>query len=141
MSKPVNVPLLDLKIQYAALRKEIEPAVLAAMEQAAYIMGPDIAALEKEVAAYLNCKHAIGCANGSDALVLALMALGIKPGDEVTIMLPHPPPPQLLGLAAHQRHRHAVVLGKAARARQVVGGRDQQRRHKSMPPHDALRVA
>lgn len=83
MSKPVNVPLLDLKIQYAALRKEIEPAVLAAMEQAAYIMGPDIAALEKEVAAYLNCKHAIGCANGSDALVLALMALGIKPGDEV----------------------------------------------------------
>lgn len=83
MSKPVNVPLLDLKIQYAALRKEIEPAVLAAMEQASYIMGPDVASLEKEVAAYLKCKHAIGCANGSDALVLALMALGVQPGDEV----------------------------------------------------------
>jgi len=83
MTTPINVPLLDLKLQYAALRKELEPAITQVMESAYYIMNPDIAGFEKEVAAYCRSKHAIGCANGSDAILLALMAIGIQPGDEV----------------------------------------------------------
>lgn len=80
---PVTVPLLDLKAQYATLRNEMEPVVRAVMESAAYIMGPDCAALEKEIAEYCKTKYAVGCANGSDAILLALMALDVKAGDEV----------------------------------------------------------
>jgi len=79
----VTVPLLDLKAQYATLRAEIEPVVKSVLESAAYIMGPDCALLEKEIAEYCKTKHAAGCANGSDAILLALQALGVGPGDEV----------------------------------------------------------
>jgi dTDP-4-amino-4,6-dideoxygalactose transaminase len=83
MSKPVNVPLLDLKAQYATIRTELEPVVRAVLESASYIMGPECGMLEKEIAEYCKAKFAIGCANGSDAILLALMALDIRPGDEV----------------------------------------------------------
>lgn len=79
----VTVPLLDLKAQYATLRAEIEPVVTSVLESAAYIMGPDCAALEKEISEYCKTKFAAGCANGSDAILLALQALGVKAGDEV----------------------------------------------------------
>lgn len=83
MTTPINVPLLDLKLQYASLRAELEPVITAVMESAYYIMNPDIAGFEREVGAYCRVKHAIGCANGSDAILLALMAIKIQPGDEV----------------------------------------------------------
>jgi dTDP-4-amino-4,6-dideoxygalactose transaminase len=83
MSQQVSVPLLDLKAQYASLREEIEPVIRKVVEVQWFIMGPEVSELEKEVAAYCGTKHAIGCASGSDALLLALMALDVGPGDEV----------------------------------------------------------
>ncbi|MFO0787319.1 MAG: DegT/DnrJ/EryC1/StrS family aminotransferase [Phycisphaerales bacterium] len=83
MSNAINVPLLDLKAQYATLKAELEPVVRSVLEGASYIMGPECGMLEKEIAEYTSSKFAIGCANGSDAILLALMALDIKPGDEI----------------------------------------------------------
>lgn len=79
----MNVPLLDLKAQYATIRDEVRQAVDAVLESQHFIMGPQVKTLEEKVAAYTNCKHAVGCASGSDALLLSLMAVGVKPGDEV----------------------------------------------------------
>jgi dTDP-4-amino-4,6-dideoxygalactose transaminase len=81
----VNVPLLDLKAQYATIRKEVEPVVLEVCESQYFIGGPKIDQLEREVAAYCSAKHSVGCANGSDAILLALQALDIGPGDEVVL--------------------------------------------------------
>jgi dTDP-4-amino-4,6-dideoxygalactose transaminase len=79
----INVPLLDLKAQYATIRAEIEPVVKEVIESQYFIGGPKIAELEAATAKYCEAKHAIGCANGSDAILLALMALDIKAGDAV----------------------------------------------------------
>ena len=79
----VNVPLLDLKAQYATIRSEIEPVVREVIESQYFIGGPKIAELEAATAKYCHAKHAIGCANGSDAILLALQALGVKAGDAV----------------------------------------------------------
>lgn len=79
----MNVPLLDLKEQNNLLRPEIEAALGRVLDTNAFILGGEVAALEKELADYCQTKHAIGCASGSDALLLALMALDVQPGDEV----------------------------------------------------------
>jgi len=79
----MKVPLLDLKAQYAAIRDEIEPVVKEVFESQYFILGPKVKEFEDQVAVYAGAKYAIGCASGTDALLLALMALGIKPGDEV----------------------------------------------------------
>jgi len=84
-SGAVAVPLLDLKAQYATIRDEIEPVVRAVIESQYFIGGPSIEALEKSVAEYVLTKHAVGCANGSDAIVLALQALGVGRDDEVIV--------------------------------------------------------
>jgi len=76
-------PFLDLKAQFASIKDEILQAVIRAMEDQQFIMGPEVQALESEVSAYLGARFAVGCASGSDALLLALMALGIGSGDEV----------------------------------------------------------
>jgi len=78
-----DIPLLDLRAQYAAIRAEVEEAVRRVLESQQCILGPDVAALEEEVAAYCGTKHAVGCGSGTDALLLALRALDIGPGDEV----------------------------------------------------------
>ncbi|MCS7041729.1 MAG: DegT/DnrJ/EryC1/StrS family aminotransferase [Bryobacteraceae bacterium] len=77
------IPLLDLRAQYASIRSEVEDAVRRVLESQQCILGPDVAALEEEIAAYCGVKHAIGCGSGTDALLLALRALDIGPGDEV----------------------------------------------------------
>lgn len=77
------IPMLDLKEQYEALRPELEPAIAETLAGAQFILGPNVRAFEEEVAAWLGAPHAIGCASGTDALHLALLALGIGPGDEV----------------------------------------------------------
>jgi dTDP-4-amino-4,6-dideoxygalactose transaminase len=79
----VRVPVLDLRAQYAALRAEIEPVVLATCESQGFVLGPEVEAFETEVAAYVRAPHAIACASGTDALVLALRALGVGHGHEV----------------------------------------------------------
>ncbi|TCP65931.1 DegT/DnrJ/EryC1/StrS family aminotransferase [Baia soyae] len=78
-----KIPLLDLKAQFATIREEVLAAVENVFESGAYILGPEVKALEKEVAEYIGVKHAIGVANGTDALVLTLDAMGVGPGDEV----------------------------------------------------------
>ncbi|HOG45003.1 MAG TPA: DegT/DnrJ/EryC1/StrS family aminotransferase [Anaerolineae bacterium] len=77
------VPLLDLKAQYAAIRDEVREAVDRVLESQRFILGSEVEALEREVAAYSECEHGIGVSSGTDALLIALMALDIKPGDEV----------------------------------------------------------
>jgi dTDP-4-amino-4,6-dideoxygalactose transaminase len=75
--------MVDLKTQYHTLKPEIDRAVLDALESSQFILGPNVTAFEQETAAYLGAKHAISCASGTDALQLAILAAGIKPGDEV----------------------------------------------------------
>jgi dTDP-4-amino-4,6-dideoxygalactose transaminase len=77
------VPLLDIAAQHAPIRQALRDAIDRVVDSQAYIMGPDVAAFEKEIGEHLKVKHAIACANGSDGLVIALQALGIGPGDEV----------------------------------------------------------
>lgn len=77
------VPLLDLHAQYETLRDQLSAAIHRVMESQAFILGADVRALEEEIAQYSQSKHAIGCASGSDALLLALMALDVKAGDEI----------------------------------------------------------
>lgn len=79
----MNVPLLDLKEQNSLLRPEIEAALARVLDSNGFILGAEVAALEKELAEYCGTNHAIGCASGSDAILLALMAYDIGPGDEV----------------------------------------------------------
>jgi dTDP-4-amino-4,6-dideoxygalactose transaminase len=79
----MQVPALDLKAQYATLRAEIEPALLQLCAAQTFVLGPEVEALEREIAAYLQAPHAVGCASGTDALILALRALGVGSGDEV----------------------------------------------------------
>jgi dTDP-4-amino-4,6-dideoxygalactose transaminase len=79
----MKVPLLDLQAQYAPLRDELIAAVTRVCDSQRFIMGPEIGALEEELAAMLGIRHAVAVSSGTDALLLALMALGIGPGDEV----------------------------------------------------------
>lgn len=78
-----QVPLLDLRAQHATIREEMVAAMLRVVDSQKFILGEDVQKLEEEVAAYSQARHAIGCASGSDALSLALMALDVQPGDEV----------------------------------------------------------
>lgn len=78
-----NVPLLDLKAQYASIRGEVREALDRVMESQQFILGPEVEAFEQEIAAYCRCRYAIGVSSGTDALLVVLMALGLQSGDEV----------------------------------------------------------
>ena len=77
------IPMVDLKTQYEQIKEEIDNGLLEALGKTQFILGPNVAAFEKEAAAYLGVAHAVGVASGTDALHLALAAAGIGPGDEV----------------------------------------------------------
>jgi len=79
----MNVPLLDLKAQYRQIRGEVMAAIEAVCDEQGFILGPRVIELEQALARYVGTSHAVGVASGSDALLLALMALGVGPGDEV----------------------------------------------------------
>ena len=80
---PIQIPILDLRPEIDELRPEIMAAIGRVLDRTDFIMGEDVILFEQEVAAYLGVKHAIGVNSGTDALVIALRALGIGPGDEV----------------------------------------------------------
>jgi dTDP-4-amino-4,6-dideoxygalactose transaminase len=82
-SSSVPVPLLDLKGQYQAIREEVRAAMDRVVESQFFILGPEVESLEREVADYSQCAYGIGVSSGTDALLAALMAIGIKAGDEV----------------------------------------------------------
>ena len=77
------VPLLDLKAQHALIRDEVREAIDRVVESQHFILGPEVEALEKEIAAYSQCEYGIGISSGTDALLASLMAIDLKPGDEV----------------------------------------------------------
>lgn len=79
----MNVPLLDLKAQLAAIRGDVLPALMSVIERQQFIMGPEVEQLEAAVAQLSGVRHAIGCASGTDAILLPLKALDLQPGDEV----------------------------------------------------------
>jgi dTDP-4-amino-4,6-dideoxygalactose transaminase len=77
------VPLLDLKPQFASIREDVDAVVRRVVDAQTFILGSEVADFEKEIAAYVGAKHAIGCASGTDALVLSLAALSVRAGDEI----------------------------------------------------------
>lgn len=79
----MNIPMVDLRAQHADIAAEVEAGMLAVMDSCQFILGPQMTAFEQEAAAYLGTGHAVSCGSGTDALHLALCALGIGPGDEV----------------------------------------------------------
>jgi UDP-2-acetamido-2-deoxy-ribo-hexuluronate aminotransferase len=78
-----HIQMVDLKRQYQEIKPEIDAAILNVLESTAFINGPDVHHFSAELAEYVGVKHVIPCANGTDALQISLMALGLKPGDEV----------------------------------------------------------
>lgn len=81
--RQIDIPLLDLKAQHRAIREEILPEVTRVIDSQIFIMGEEVKRFEQEIAAYSSAQFAVGCASGSDALFLALLALGVGAGDEV----------------------------------------------------------
>ncbi|MBI3013902.1 MAG: DegT/DnrJ/EryC1/StrS family aminotransferase [Candidatus Tectomicrobia bacterium] len=79
----MKIPFLDLQGQYAAIREEVRAAMDGLCDSQQFILGKPVEALEKEVAAFCEAKHAVGVSSGTDALLVSLMALGVGPGDEV----------------------------------------------------------
>ena len=79
----MNIQMVDMKKQYAQIKSKIEPKVLEVLESGWYIGGPELKNFEQKSAGYIGVKHAVGCANGTDALQIAMMAAGVKAGDEV----------------------------------------------------------
>ena len=83
MELVVNVPLLDLKAQYRVIKAEVLSAIEVVCDEQGFVLGPRVSAFEEATAQYIGSRYAIGCASGSDALLLSLMAMGVKAGDEV----------------------------------------------------------
>ena len=79
------VPLFDTKTPLAPLRAELDAKIAEVLDAGAFILGPEVAAFERELAAHLGAAHAVGVANGTDAITLALKALGVGPGDDVVV--------------------------------------------------------
>ncbi|HEY6120344.1 MAG TPA: DegT/DnrJ/EryC1/StrS family aminotransferase, partial [Pyrinomonadaceae bacterium] len=79
----MRVPLIDLSAQHRALREELLLAVQTVLDSQQFVLGPEVLSLERGIAEYCQTKYAVGCASGSDALLLALMALDLKAGEEV----------------------------------------------------------
>ena len=78
-----KIQMVDLKGQYEQIKDQVDQSVLDVIASSAFINGPEVHAFQKELETYLDVKHVIPCANGTDALQIAMMGLGLKPGDEI----------------------------------------------------------
>ena len=81
--KPLNIQMVDLKSQYISIKNEVDTAIHNVINSTQFINGDEVKSFQKDLAKYLGVKHVITCANGTDALQIAMMGLGLKPGDEV----------------------------------------------------------
>lgn len=79
----MKIPFIDLKAQYLAIKEQVDKRIANVLDHGAFINGPEVSELEKNLAEFTGAKYAIACSNGTDALLIPLMAMGIKPGDEV----------------------------------------------------------
>src|SRR5512133_939859 len=78
-----EIQMVDLKAQYEKIGSEIDSAIKSVLETTAFIKGPEVKLFEEELREYMGVRHVVSCANGTDALHLAMMVLGLKPGDEI----------------------------------------------------------
>lgn len=102
-----QIQMVDLVAQYEEIKSEVDQAVLNVIQSSAYINGPEVKAFQQELGTYLGVKHVIPCANGTDALQIALMALGLEPGDEViTVDFTFAATIEVIGLL---RLKHVIV--------------------------------
>src|SRR5215475_2097751 len=99
----MNVKLLDLQAQYKPIREEIRAALDEVFDQQSLVLGPHVEKFEKNLAAYCGTKHAIGVSSGKDAILCALMAMGIGPGDEAIM------PAHLFGQCANMDAINAIA--------------------------------
>src|SRR5947209_14839450 len=83
LATTMTVPFIDLRAQYASIKHEIDAAIAAVIEEAAFVGGPFVKEFEETFARYCDTEHCVGVANGTDALFIALKTLGVGPGDEV----------------------------------------------------------
>ncbi len=81
----MRVPLFDTSSPLAELRGELDAAIARVLDSQRYILGPEVSAFEQELAAYCGAGHAVGVANGTDAITIALRAMGVGPGDDVVV--------------------------------------------------------
>jgi len=81
----MNIPMVDLKTQYQNIKDQVDAAILECVSSTWFIGGPNVQSFKENLAKYLDVKHVIPCANGTDALQIAMMALGLQPGDEVIL--------------------------------------------------------
>ena len=155
---------IDLKTQYRTLKASIDARIQKVLDHGQYVLGPEVAELEQRLATYVGAKHAVACASGTDALLLALMALDIKPGDEVItcpftfvataemivllgakpILVDVEPDTCNLDPRAPRARDHAAHAGDhAGRALRAAGGhgRDQRDRRQAQPRGDRRRRA
>lgn len=106
MRKTYRIPLVDVKAQYIAMKKEIDSAITGVLQSGVYILGTHVVQFEQEFAEYLNAKYAVGVACGTDAICIALKSLGIGKGDEVII--PVNSYPTIFGVVASGAHPRLV---------------------------------
>ena len=81
------IQMVDLKSQYEDIKQEVDERIQGVLNTSSFINGPEVKRFQEELESYLQVKHVIPCANGTDALQVAMMALGLKPGDEVSRQL------------------------------------------------------
>ena len=110
-SRPI--PLNDTRPQYEAIGAEVRAAMDSVLERSWFILGQEVAAFEREFAAFCGAAHAVGVSNGTDAIHIAVRALGLGPGDEV-ILPTHTATFSALGLRAYPRTRESPCLAVAA---------------------------
>src|SRR4030095_11308056 len=79
----LKIHMVDTRTQYLKIKNEVDSAISKVIDSSQFILGPAVNEFERAVEKYLGCKSAVGCASGTDALQVAMMAIGVKPGDEI----------------------------------------------------------